>query len=67
MPLSNQARPLTRPSQSASTNGSFDPIIAPQNAPSAIPHRCAADSGNDRSPRRFRITAVAIDRIMIAA
>jgi hypothetical protein len=63
--LSNQARPLSKPSQSASTNGIFEPIIAPQKAPSAIPNRCAAGKANARSPRRFKVSAAAIAKIMI--
>jgi hypothetical protein len=67
LPSASQAVPLTRPVQSERTNGSFAPIIAPQNPPTPRPSFCHQTSGSFACQRRSSklITAMAASMISV--
>ena len=66
LPSVNQAAPLKKPSQSASTKGSLAPIMPPQKAPSAMLAICQGCTSGGRGWRRNRTTPVAMAASMMA-
>src|SRR5262249_17995541 len=66
LPLSSQAEPVRKPSQSSSTNGNFAPSMPPQNAARPSASRSVRDSPIGRWVRRLTSAPVATAAPMIA-